>query len=200
MKKYPKLVQCDSRGQIVIPKDVRRELNIDEGTGFWVYTVTDEGILLKTIKPEDLDDDNKDIFSNTVDAVSDLHIDIPRFAIYTPYPGTDAFSMMKSQNRILHESWQHYDTQHVVFQPAQMTPDELYQGFRWAYQKTFTRTSLLKRTLISPHPVISFLGNTAYRLYVHRLKRKLQDVSLTQIIPGLMPLPNKYDSLVSANS
>ena len=49
VKKYPKLVQCDKRGQIVIPKDVRRELKIDEGTGFWMYTVTDEGILLKKI-------------------------------------------------------------------------------------------------------------------------------------------------------
>lgn len=49
VKKYPKLVQCDKRGQIVIPKDVRRELKIDEGTGFWMYTVTEEGILLKKI-------------------------------------------------------------------------------------------------------------------------------------------------------
>ncbi len=49
VKKYPKLVQCDKRGQIVIPKDIRRELKIDEGTGFWMYTVTEEGILLKKV-------------------------------------------------------------------------------------------------------------------------------------------------------
>ncbi len=56
MKKFPKIVQCDSRGQIVIPKDVRRELGIDEGTGFWVYTVTDEGILLKKAEAPQLED------------------------------------------------------------------------------------------------------------------------------------------------
>jgi len=60
-------------------------------------------------------------------------------------------------------------TQHVVFQPAQMTPGELYQGFRQAYKQTFTSRTLLYRTLSSPHPLISFLGNTAYRLYVRRL-------------------------------
>ena len=49
VKKYPKLVQCDKRGQIVIPKDIRRELKIDEGTGFWMYTITEEGILLKKV-------------------------------------------------------------------------------------------------------------------------------------------------------
>lgn len=54
VKKYPKLVQCDRRGQIVIPKDVRRELKIDEGTGFWMYTLTEEGILLKKIESPSL--------------------------------------------------------------------------------------------------------------------------------------------------
>jgi AbrB family looped-hinge helix DNA binding protein len=54
MKKYPKIVQADSRGQIVIPKDVRNELGIDEGTGFFMYTITDEGILLKKIEPKEL--------------------------------------------------------------------------------------------------------------------------------------------------
>ncbi len=54
LKKYPKLVQCDARGQIVIPKDIRRELKIDEGTGFWMYTVTEEGILLKKVEAPSL--------------------------------------------------------------------------------------------------------------------------------------------------
>ena len=55
MKKYPKIVQVDKRGQIVIPKDIRDELRIDEGTGFWCYTITDEGILLKKIDAVELE-------------------------------------------------------------------------------------------------------------------------------------------------
>jgi AbrB family looped-hinge helix DNA binding protein len=55
MKRYPKIVQCDSRGQIVIPKDIRRDLHVDEGTGFWMYSITDEGILLKKINDLPLD-------------------------------------------------------------------------------------------------------------------------------------------------
>jgi AbrB family looped-hinge helix DNA binding protein len=54
VKKYPKLVQCDKRGQIVIPKDIRRELKIEEGTGFWMYTITEEGILLKKVETPSL--------------------------------------------------------------------------------------------------------------------------------------------------
>jgi len=59
MKKYPKIVQVDSRGQIVIPKDIRNELGIDEGTGFYMYTVTDEGILLKKIPVKELAEHQK---------------------------------------------------------------------------------------------------------------------------------------------
>ena len=56
MKKYPKIVQCDIRGQIVIPKEIRRDLGIDDGSAFWVYSITDEGILLKKITDAPLDE------------------------------------------------------------------------------------------------------------------------------------------------
>ena len=59
MKRYPKIVQCDARGQIVIPKDIRAELGIDEGTGFFAYSISDEGILLKKIEDHDLSSDLK---------------------------------------------------------------------------------------------------------------------------------------------
>jgi len=54
MKKYPKVVQCDRRGQIVIPKDIRQELDIDEGSAFWMYSITNEGILLKMVPSDEL--------------------------------------------------------------------------------------------------------------------------------------------------
>jgi AbrB family looped-hinge helix DNA binding protein len=60
MKRYPKIVQCDKRGQIVIPKDIRQDLKVNEGTGFWMYSVTNEGILLKKIDDLPLDK-NKEI-------------------------------------------------------------------------------------------------------------------------------------------
>jgi len=55
MKKYHKQIKCDIRGQLVIPKDIRSDLNVEEGTGFLLYTITKEGILLKKIEPEALD-------------------------------------------------------------------------------------------------------------------------------------------------
>jgi AbrB family looped-hinge helix DNA binding protein len=54
MRKFAKIIQSDKRGQIVIPKDVRRELSIDDGAGFYLYVIENEGILLKVIPSKDL--------------------------------------------------------------------------------------------------------------------------------------------------
>ncbi|NQU79733.1 AbrB/MazE/SpoVT family DNA-binding domain-containing protein [Candidatus Woesearchaeota archaeon] len=72
MKKFPKVVQCDKRGQIVIPKDIRQELGLDEGSAFWMYSITDEGILLKCIKDPNIS--NSTIISNVKDKSSKLNI------------------------------------------------------------------------------------------------------------------------------
>jgi AbrB family looped-hinge helix DNA binding protein len=61
MKKYPKIVQCDNRGQIVIPKEVRKFLDINEGTGFFMFTINEEGILLKKIENKAIDEKDSTI-------------------------------------------------------------------------------------------------------------------------------------------
>ena len=52
-KEYTKIVQADKRGQIVIPKKLRAELDIGEGAAFWIYR-TDDVICLKKIEAPSL--------------------------------------------------------------------------------------------------------------------------------------------------
>ena len=73
MKKYPKIVQSDDRGQIVIPKEVRRALGIEDGTGFFVYAIEGEGILLKKIDEPDLE--NSDVMKQLEDKADKLKLD-----------------------------------------------------------------------------------------------------------------------------
>ena len=116
-----------------------------------------------------LDDDHHDIFEHTVEAVNELKVDIPRYAISTPYPGTKLFQRLEQEGRLLHKHWTHYDTQHVVFQPTHMSPKELDAGFRKAYAQTFRTNAIRARTISSPHPLITYIGNLAYRRYLKRL-------------------------------
>lgn len=116
------------------------------------------------------DEDDVGIFEKTVDFVNEYKIDIPRYAIYTPYPKTESFNRLKKENRLLHENWKHYDTQHVVFRPKNMTPEQLDEGFKWAYKKTFEILSTFKRTIVSGRNFsITFAGNLAYRIYLKRI-------------------------------
>ncbi len=118
-----------------------------------------------------LDDDTQEVFPSTVAAIDELRIDIPRFALYTPFPGTHAYKRLKAEDRILHENWRYYDTQHTVIKPKQMSPAELDRGFIWAWRESFKFGIAAKRIRFHKNTRISAVGNLAYRLYGHRLKR-----------------------------
>ncbi|OGQ93847.1 MAG: hypothetical protein A2284_15500 [Deltaproteobacteria bacterium RIFOXYA12_FULL_61_11] len=146
-----------------------------------------QGIILQGCFIFGIDEDEPEVFERTVAFVDEVRIDIPRYAIYTPYPGTEAFHRLLTEGRLLHQRWRYYDTQHVVFRPARMTPEQLDQGFLWAYRTTFTLRSILRRTLGSGGRFpITFMGNLAYRLYVGRLEREAERIPSEL---GLVPVP-----------
>ena len=119
-----------------------------------------------------IDGETADTFAETVDTINELKIDIPRYALYTPYPGTECYQRMEQQGRLLHKQWQYYDTQHVVIQPDRMTPAELDAGFQWAIRETFKIPAIRKRLAGSgSRYYIGFVGNLAYRLYARRISR-----------------------------
>jgi radical SAM superfamily enzyme YgiQ (UPF0313 family) len=116
------------------------------------------------------DHDDKDIFQSTVERVQDLKIDIPRYSIYTPYPGTRLFNRLVAEDRIVSYDWNDYDTMHVVYQPKQMSCQELYDGFRHAYKTTFKFGNIIKRVAsLNVSCPINLVGNLAYKLFVKRL-------------------------------
>ncbi len=116
------------------------------------------------------DHDDRTVFQATVDRVNELRIDIPRFSILTPYPGTELFKSFSAEKRIISYNWDDYDTMHVVFEPGQMTAEELYRGFKWAYKETFKMPHILRRTCgWRLSSFINFLGNMNYRNFSRRL-------------------------------
>ena len=149
---------------------IRKGFNQPEGYPALVKQIQGRGIIIQGCFIFGFDQDDPGVFPRTVEAVNDLKIDIPRYAVYTPYPRTKAFVRLKAEGRILHENWAYYDTQHVVFRPARMSPEELDRGFNWAYRKTFGTRSIVKRISESRASFpIKFFGNMAYKLYIRRL-------------------------------
>ncbi|MDQ5852546.1 MAG: DUF4070 domain-containing protein, partial [Chloroflexota bacterium] len=116
------------------------------------------------------DHDNHDTFAETVDFAIDANIDLPRYAILTPFPGTALFRRLKHEGRILTENWSLYDGQHVNFQPRNFTPEELLRGTEWAWKRTYSYRAIAKRLAGARNLLpVAIPANFGYRFYAHHL-------------------------------
>jgi radical SAM superfamily enzyme YgiQ (UPF0313 family) len=146
-----------------------------------VKKVHDAGIAINGCFVFGHDGDDPDVFQRTVEFVDRAGIDLPRFSIVTPFPGTALYHSLKRQGRLRHENWDHYDTQHVVFQPRNMTPDQLSQGYLWAWKEAY-RLPVIARRLLRSGAARSSIGlrygiptNLTYRFF----SRFLPEFALT---------------------
>ena len=118
-----------------------------------------------------LDHDTPDVFMETAKFAVDANIDLPRYAIVTPFPNTALYKRLESEGRILTKNWELYDAQHVVFQPKQMTADQLYEGHEKAWKYTYSTSSMAKRFIGSRIDApVWWITNLGYRFYAHHLK------------------------------
>ena len=119
-----------------------------------------------------MDHDTPDVFVDTTRFVVEAKIDLPRFAILTPFPGTPLFDRLKAEGRILTEDWSLYDGQHVVFRPANMTVKQLYEGTEIAWKYAYSFQSIWRRLAGSRRePLIVIAANMGYRFYAHNLQK-----------------------------
>jgi radical SAM superfamily enzyme YgiQ (UPF0313 family) len=119
-----------------------------------------------------LDHDTPETFMKTARMVVEAKIDLPRFAALTPFPGTPLFRRLEAQGRILTRNWELYDGQHVVFQPARMSVEELQLGIEQAWRHAYSLPSIARRLAASPSPWPVRLGaNLGYRFYARNLHR-----------------------------
>lgn len=91
------------------------------------------------------DGDESDIFDNTIKALNKLEIDMAEFHILTPFPATVLYKRLKKENRILTEEWDKYTYTNVVFQPKNMTTDQLFEGTRKVAKNYYSIFKILKR-------------------------------------------------------
>jgi radical SAM superfamily enzyme YgiQ (UPF0313 family) len=137
-----------------------------------VNRVHDHGIAIQGAFVFGFDSDDPSVFEQTVEAVDKLNIDLPRFSIFTPFPGTPIYNKLNSEGRIIERNWSLYDAQHVVFKPAKMTPTELQEGLHDAWRQTYRTGSILKRVVASRcTPLVNIAANIGYKYYAAKLPR-----------------------------
>jgi len=116
------------------------------------------------------DHDDTSVFARTAEFVNDVAIDLPRFAILTPFPGTPLFRRLNGEGRILTRNWEMYDGQHVVHLPKLMTPRELQEGHERAWKAVYSRRAIWRRlSKARVQMPIAIAANLGYRFYAHHL-------------------------------
>jgi radical SAM superfamily enzyme YgiQ (UPF0313 family) len=126
------------------------------------------------------DEEDGSVFKRTVKFVRRLNIEVPQFTVLTPYPGTLLREKMEETRRILHNQWEKYDVNHVVFQPVKMKAEDLRCGYNRSCKKAYSYWSIVKRLARSLIHLRSFYRlavfwqiNVVYRrLYLASLEKQ----------------------------
>ena len=150
----------------------RKGFNVPEKFGRVVERLHAHGIALQGCFVFGLDNDGPDVFLKTAEFAVQARIDLPRFAIVTPFPNTALYHRLEAEGRILTKNWELYDGQHAVFRPAKLTVDELQCGTEAAWKHAYSFRSMTRRIIHSPAAWPVKLGsNLGYRFYAHNLAR-----------------------------
>jgi radical SAM superfamily enzyme YgiQ (UPF0313 family) len=116
------------------------------------------------------DHDTVDTFDETVEFVLESRMDLPRYAVAVPFPGTALYKRLKSEQRITTENWSLYDGQHVVFEPKNMSAADLLAHTRRAWKTTYSYRSIVRRLAGSRTQLpIAIPANLGYRFYAYHL-------------------------------
>lgn len=130
------------------------------------------------------DEDSVDVFESTARFVIDAGIDLPEFYVLTPYPDTQLYKRLKEQGRIVDENWAHYDNTHFhylpVFQPRQMSREDLREGCRVAERTVYSLRNTLRRIVNSGVYRIPVL--MANYIYANRIANRHDLIPLSEEI------------------
>ena len=124
------------------------------------------GIMVNASMVFGFDYDEPSVFKNTLNWLIKNKIETMTAHILTPYPGTVLYKQLLTENRIIDFKPNKYNTSNVVFQPQNMTVEELRNGYLWIYREFYSFKNIIKRkplnkSLRAPY----FLFNFGYRKY-----------------------------------
>jgi radical SAM superfamily enzyme YgiQ (UPF0313 family) len=110
----------------------------------------ENGVMVNASFVFGMDDDGPDVFDRTVDWAVGEGIETATFHILTPYPGTALWERMVAEGRIVDRDWNRYDTRHVVFRPARLSPAQLEAGYWQAYQDFYSWSNIARGAATKP--------------------------------------------------
>ncbi len=125
--------------------EMRKGINKPAGYKALMDALHKHGIMVMGCFAFGADEDGPDVFERTVRLADEIQIDLPRYAIFTPFPKTDYYNQLEAENRIVERNWALYDVEHCVFIPKQMSKEELETGIHRAWRGSYSIIGILRR-------------------------------------------------------
>jgi radical SAM superfamily enzyme YgiQ (UPF0313 family) len=167
-------------------KDAKKQFNGSVDFKTVITSLHDRGVSVQGCFVFGLDHDTPAVFDSTVEFALDAGIDLPRFAVLTPFPGTPLHTRLDKAGRIFTKDWDLYDGQHVVFQPQAMSIKELADGHERAWKSVYQWKSIAKRLWTARNfQPLALTANIGYRYYAHNLHRFYNCDWPIQVVPQL---------------
>lgn len=116
----------------------------------------DFGIMVHGMFVFGSDEDTAQTMEQTLKFACENKIDTVQFLILTPLPGTRTFADLKEKGRILTYDWSNYDAHHVVFNPLNMSPQELQAKTVKAFKQFYSFTNIFKNMSVSGWRSVAF--------------------------------------------
>ena len=79
------------------------------------------------------DEQDEDYIKRLIDFLMETNLDMAEFTILTPFPESPIRRQFEKQGRILHNNWNEYTCDKVVFQPKQISPERLQAMYDLAW-------------------------------------------------------------------
>lgn len=84
----------------------------------------------------------------------------------TPYPGTKLYDNLLKNGHITDFDYSKYNTANVVFKPANMTAEQLYNGYINIYKEIYSLKNIVKRMPEHKKQILPYIMfNLLYRKY-----------------------------------
>jgi radical SAM superfamily enzyme YgiQ (UPF0313 family) len=123
---------------------MKKSLKSIEETEEAIKSIQDNGIAFHPSIILGFDTDTKAIFDDTLEFLARTKLPTMALHVLTPYPGTRIYQRFRDQGRIISQDWSHYDHSTVVFQPKNMTPQELAEGHYYVQSEFYSFSSILR--------------------------------------------------------
>jgi radical SAM superfamily enzyme YgiQ (UPF0313 family) len=88
-----------------------------------------------------MDNQDEDYIKRLVDFLLEIELDLAEFTILTPFPHTPIRRQLEDEGRILHNDWIKYTGGEVVFKPARVSVESLYQMYEYAWNTFYGDSS-----------------------------------------------------------